>query len=376
MKADTLRLTWKRFTLLALSISLLLICGLPNLAIAQEVTATINGVVTDPAGNVVPNVDVVATDLDRGTTWPTKTNGEGFYHISHLPVGRYEVRVTAQGFRTAVQSPVELQLNQVAERNVQLVVGQNSETVTVTSDAPLLQTETTQVGTIIDARTNVDLPLASRNYLQLTLVTPGAVTVQPAGFNSGKNSGEIARPEINGNRFTANNYVLDGMDNNQMSDNFVGYSPAPDAIQEFNVITQNAPADFGNYMGGIINAAIKSGTNKVHGSVFEFFRNDALNANEWMNGLTGTAKPKLRWNQFGGAVGGPIIKNKLFFFADYQGSRLDFPSTTSPFSVFTALERQGNYSELAAQTATSVVLPPMSREIVLTDVGAFSSDSR
>ena len=349
MKADAL--TWKQSTLLLLSLVVLLVFGFPQLAGAQEVTATINGIVTDPSGHVVAGADVVATDMDRGTVWPAKTNGQGFYNLGRLPVGRYELKVTAPGFRTAVQSPVELQLNQVAETNVQLVVGQNSETVTVTSEAPLLQTETTEVGTVIDAKTNVDLPLASRNYLELTLVTPGAVTVQPAGFNSGKNSGEIARPEINGNRFTANNYVLDGMDNNQMSDNFVGYSPQPDAIQEFNLITQNAPADFGNYMGGIINAAIKSGTNKFHGSAFEFIRNDALNANEWMNGLDPAhpiAKPKLRWNQFGGAVGGPIIKNKLFFFADYQGSRFDIPSSTSFFSAFTTLERQGNYSELAA----------------------------
>lgn len=350
MRADLLRLTWKRSTLLLLSLFVFVMCGLPNPAGAQEVTATINGIVTDPAGNVVPNADVIATDLDRRTVWPTKTNSEGFYHLGRLPVGHYEVRVTAPGFRTALQSPVELQLNQVSEANIKLEVGQNSETVNVTSDAPLLQTETTEVGTVIDSRTNVDLPLASRNYLQLTLVTPGAVTPSPAGFSSGKNSGEIARPEINGNRFTANNYVLDGMDNNQMSDNFVGYSPQPDAIQEFNLITQNAPADFGNYMGGIISATIKSGTNRFHGSVFEFFRNDALNANEWQNKLQTPyiPRPKLRWNQFGGAVGGPIIKNKLFFFADYQGSRFDIPSSGSNYSVFTALERTGNVSELVA----------------------------
>src|SRR5581483_1258396 len=116
--------------------------------------------------------------------------------------------------------------------------------------------------------------------------------------------------------------------------------PQPDAIQEFNLISQNAPADFGNYMGGIISATIKSGTNSLHGSVFEFFRNDALNANEWMNKLDPTnikAKPALRWNQFGAAVGGPIIKNKLFFFADYEGERFDIPSTTQPLTVFTGL---------------------------------------
>jgi len=351
MQADRLGLILKRSTILALSVFILALCWLPNQAAAQEVTATINGTVTDPTGKVVTNIDVTATDLDRGTVWTAKTNNEGFFNLTHLPVGRYEVRVSASGFRTAVQSPVVLQLNQVSAVNVQLAVGQNSETVNVTGEAPLLQTQSTEVSTVIDARANVDLPLASRNYLQLTLLTPGAVTPNPSGpgsFSSGQTTGQNERPMINGNRFTQNDYILDGMDNNQFSDNFVAYTPQPDAIQEFNLISQNAPADFGNYMGGIISVSTKSGTNSFHGSVFEFFRNDKLNANEWMNGLVTPAnpKPKLRWNQFGAAVGGPIIKNKVFFFADYQGERFDTPASTSAFTVFTAKERTGDFSEL------------------------------
>ncbi len=318
---------------------------------AQSVTATINGSVTDPAGNVIPNADVTATDLDRGTVWPVKTNGSGFYSLSHLPIGRYSVRVTMTGFTTAVQSPVELQLNQVAAVNVQLAIGSENQTVDVTTDAPLLQTDTTDVGTVIDAHTNVSLPLASRNYLQLTLVTPGAVTVQPSGFQNGQNAGQVARPEINGNRFDANSFLLDGMDNNDAGSNYVAYSPQPDAIQEFRLITQNASADFGNYMGGVISASIKGGTNSFHGTAFEFFRNDLLNANEWMNKLVPTniqPRQKLRWNEFGGTIGGPIIKDKLFFFADYQGERFDYPRTSSPITVFTQKERMGDVSELVA----------------------------
>jgi hypothetical protein len=318
---------------------------------AQEVTATINGTVTDPQGSVVPNAEVQARDLDRGTVWPAKTNGAGIYTITHLPLGKYQVTITAAGFRTAVETPIELQLNQVAEMNVQLVLGSATQTVQVTNEAPLLQTETTDVGTVIDARTNVSLPLASRNYLQLTLLTPGAVTVQPTGFQSGQNAGQVARPEINGNRFDANSYLLDGMDNNDPGSNYVAYSPQPDAIQEFRVITQNAPADFGNYMGGIISASIKGGTNNYHGTVFEFFRNDVLNANQWMNKLIPddiTPRQTMRWNEFGGTIGGRIVKDKLFFFADYQGERFDFPSTTSFITVFTARERMGDVSELEA----------------------------
>ena len=335
----------------ALSILILTTLCLALPVFAQEVTATINGTITDQTGSALAGAQVTATDLDRGTEWPAKTNGTGFYNLTRLPVGRYEVRVTAPGFETAVQSPIELQLNQVALVNIKLVVGKTSESVNVTSDAPLLQTETTDVGTVIDAVTNVDLPLASRNYLQLSLTTPGAVTVQPSGFESGENAGQVARPEINGNRFDANTYLLDGMDNNDAGSNYVVYAPQPDAIQEFRVITQNAPADFGSYMGGIISASIKEGTNAFHGTAFEFFRNDILNANQWMNKLVpGSAVPrqKLRWNEFGGTVGGPIRTNKLFFFADYEGERFDFPSTSSLITVFTTKERSGDVSELVA----------------------------
>jgi|CZKL01.1.fsa_nt_gi hypothetical protein len=348
------RLVKRQSGVLALIVFILAVCCC-HPARAQEVTATINGTVTDPANRTVPNADVKATDLDRGTVWLAKTNEAGFYSLSHLPVGRYEVRVKVSGFEVAVESPVELQLNQVSAVNIRLVVGSESQTVQVTTETPLLQTDTTDVGTVIDARTNVSLPLASRNYLQLTLLTPGAVTVQPTGFESGQNAGQVARPEINGNRFDANSFLLDGMDNNDAGSNYVAYSPQPDAIQEFRIITQNASADFGNYMGGVISASIKEGTNSFHGTAFEFFRNDVLNANQWMNKLIPghiTPRQKMRWNEFGGTVGGPIWKDKLFFFADYQGERFDFPSTTSFITVFTAKERTGDVSELVAAGKT------------------------
>jgi hypothetical protein len=351
------RLVKRYLSVRALIVCIVAVCCFGLSAVAQEVTASINGIVTDPSGRSVPNADIKARDLDRGTVWPAHTNASGFYTLTRLPVGRYEVRVTAPGFRAAVQTPIELQLNQVAAVNIHLVLGEASETVQVTNQAPLLQTDTTDVGTVIDARTNVSLPLASRNYLQLTLLTPGAVTVQPTGFQSGQNAGQVARPEINGNRFDANSYLLDGMDNNDAGSNYVAYSPQPDAIQEFRVLTQNAPADFGNYMGGVISASIKEGTNSFHGSAFEFFRNDKLNANQWMNKLIpGSIIPrqKLRWNEFGGVIGGPIIKDKLFFFADYEGERFDFPSTSSTITVFTAKERAGDVSELVAAGNTIV----------------------
>jgi len=223
--------------------------------------------------------------------------------------------------------------------------------VEVAGEAPILKTETTQVDTIINAATNDNLPLASRNYVQLTLLAPGAVSTDPSSFNNGNNTaGYGGRPLINGNREQSNNFLLDGMDNNQVSDNLLGYTPAPDAIQEFNLITNNASAEFGNFEGGIVNATIKSGTNNFHGDIWEFFRNDVLNANSWSNNFHTTSgawtplhKDRLRWNMFGATLGGPVLKNKLFFFVDYQGQRFDIPSSSGANNVFTTAERSGDF---------------------------------
>jgi len=322
----------------------------------QEVTAAIVGTVTDPSGAPIKGATVVANDTDRGTLWTATTNDSGSYNLARLPVGNYGVKVSSPGFDTAVHPPFTLVLNQTAHIDIQLKVGQVSTSVEVQGSAPILQTENAQVSTVIDAQTNDNLPLATRNYIQLALLSPGAVSVDPKSFNTGANTAEEGgRPYINGNREQANNFLLDGVDNNQASDNLVGFTPSPDAIAEFNLITQNASAEFGNFNGGIISAAIKSGTNSYHGDVFEFFRNDIFNANQWENGLgKGTAvgvlpTPKLRWNMFGVTFGGPVIKNKLFFFVDYQGGRLDHPASSSSITVLTPAEVSGNFSGLPTQ---------------------------
>src|SRR5207247_4986747 len=164
----------------------------------------------------------------------------------------------------------------------------------------------TQVDTIVNAATNDALPLATRNYVELALLAPGAVHPDPGSFNNGDNTAGGGRPYINGNREQSHNFLLDGMDNNQVSDNLLGYTPAPDAIEEFNLITNNASAEFGNFEGGIVSATIKSGTNSYHGDVWEFFRNDKLNANSWSNNFSVTPRDKLRWNMFGATLGGPV----------------------------------------------------------------------
>lgn len=313
---------------------------------SQQVTAAIQGQVLDASGAPVPNATITAKDVDRGTVFTTTTNGEGIYTQPRLPIGRYEIRAEAKGFQTYVHPAVTLEINQVARIDFAMSVGQMTETVEVVGTAPLLQTENTMVGTIIDARTNEALPLATRNYVQLTLLAPGSVHPDPSSMTNGNATSSGGRPYVNGNREQANNFLLDGLDNNQVSDNLVGYTPSVDAIAEFNMITNNASAEFGNFMGGIINTSIKSGTNEYHGNLFEFFRNDVLNANSWANNWRGSPIPKVRWNMFGATFGGPIKKDKLFFFVDYQGQRLNFPNSSSTLSVVTAAERQGDFSAL------------------------------
>jgi hypothetical protein len=327
---------------------------------SQEVTASITGTITDQSGAAVSGATVTATSQEQGLVYTATSNESGLYLIAHLPVGSYSLKIEKAGFASATRPPFVLTLNQVARLDVAMKVGQASESVEVTAEAPIMKTEATQVDTIINAATNDNLPLASRNYVQLTLLAPGAVSTDPSSFNSGNNTGGYGgRPLINGNREQANNFLLDGMDNNQVSDNLLGYTPAPDAIQEFNLITNNAPAEFGNFEGGIVNATIKSGTNAFHGDVWEFFRNDKLNANSWSNNLHEDTlghwdplpKAKIRWNMFGGTIGGPILKNKLFFFADYQAQRFDVPSSASANTVFTTAERAGDFSALCTDSS-------------------------
>src|SRR5258708_6499843 len=327
------------------------LAGAVQSARGQEVTASITGTITDPSGAVVAGATVTATSQERGLTYTAVSNDSGLYRIAQLPVSTYGLKIEKSGFSSVSHPAFVLTLNQIARIDIGMKVGQTTETVEVSGTAPVLETDVTQVDTIINAATNDNLPLASRNYVQLTLLAPGSVSNDPSSFNNGNNTGGYgSRPLINGNREQANNFMLDGMDNNQVSDNLLGYTPAPDAIQEFNLITSNAPAEFGNYEGGIVNATIKSGTNALHGDVWEFFRNDVLNAHNWADKLVSPVldKAKLRWNMFGGTAGGPVIKNILFFFADFQDQRFDIPSSSSRNTVFTAAERTGDFGALCS----------------------------
>ena len=344
-------------------LALIGIVGTRTPAFGQEVTAGIVGTVTDSSGAPVNGAVVTARDTERGTVWNTTTSNAGEYNIPRLPVGTYEVKVVAPGFETVIHPPFVLVLNQTARVDVAVRVGKATETVEVTGEAPILQTQSTEVSTLIDSNTEVSLPLASRDYLQLTLLAPGVTNVDPDGMRQPQSMTDSGRPYINGNREQANEYLIDGVLNSEDKNNEVGYTPGIDAIQEFNLITQNASAEFGNYQGGVVSVSTKSGTNRFHGDLFEFFRNDALDANiasaGWTAGVNDNInnsnpgfnaqgvelKPELRYNQFGGTIGGPIVKDKLFFFADYQGQRLVNAGQTGA-QLLTAQARTGDFGQL------------------------------
>jgi hypothetical protein len=331
---------------------------------SQQTTASITGTVVDEGGAAITSATVTVTDIDRGTTYTAKTNDGGLFNLARVPIGNYQVKAEAPGFQSAEQTGVTLVLNQTARFDFKMHVGAVTTTAQVTSEAPQLQSETTQVSTLIDSKTVTDIPLATRNYVQLTLLAPGSVHPDASGFNNGDNTASGARPYINGNREQSNNFILDGMDNNQTSDNLLAFTPSPDAIQEFNLITNNASAEFGNFMGGIVNASIKSGTNHFHGDAWEFFRNDVLNSNQWENNLNPgdvLKKPTVRWNMFGGTLGGPIFKDKLFFFVDYQGQRFDHPASSNFITVFTNAQRNGDFSDLLQQATPTQLVNPVTK---------------
>src|SRR5947209_16577434 len=290
---------------------------LASCLLGQGASGSITGTLKDSSGAVVPNSSVVAQSVESGRQYQTRTNEAGIYNLAAMPPGHYTLTVEVPGFKRLVTNPIEIEVNQIARIDLTLEVGAAAETVEVKDLAPLLQTENTQLGSVVTGNTTANLPLNGRNFAQLTLLSPGVVTYGMGTFTSGTGG----QPLVNGNRAQANNYRLDGMDSNESQDNGTGFSPNVDAIQEFKLITTNAPAEYGNSMGAIVNTSLKSGTNQYRGSVFEFLKNDHMDSNTWFGNATLQPRPQFSQNVFGGVFGGPVKKNKLFFFADYQGYR-------------------------------------------------------
>jgi hypothetical protein len=319
----------------------LCLCFAPRL-FGQGASASITGSLKDSSATVVPDSSIVAQSAESGRQYSTVTNSAGIYTLTAIPPGHYTITVERPGFKRLVTSPFELEVNQVARIDLTLELGATAETVEVKDLAPVLQTENTQLGSVVSGNTTVNLPLNGRNFAQLTLLAPGVVTYAISDYTNG-NGG---RPLVNGNRAQANNFRLDGMDSNETQDNGIAYSPNVDAIQEFKLITTNPPAEYGNAMGAIVNTTLKSGTNQFHGSAFEFVRNDHMDSNTWFGNATSIARPHFSQNVFGGTLGGPVRKNKLFFFADYEGYRRVKGMTGSVRTQIPAAWRTGDMSSL------------------------------
>ncbi len=322
---------------------IVLLCALSVLA---QATATIVGTVTEASGKVVANANIVVTQKETGLTRQTTTNNRGLYIVPSLPVGTYSVTAEASGFKRKTLTDIVLQINQEPRIDLELEVGQVTETVTVTSQAPLLQAENASVGQVIDNRYTTQIPLNGRDFSQLILLTPGAVT-RPGGFDltSGSATGSLGSGVAIGGRDAHNNFLIDGAGNNARQFGNVAIRPSIDAIQEFKVQSNSYSAEFGNAAFGQISLVTKSGTNQFRGTVFEFLRNDKLDARNFFL----PRRSKLNRNQFGGTLGGPIWRNRTFFFFNYEGLR-ERRGVEARGSVPTEAWRVGDFSGVAGLT--------------------------
>jgi hypothetical protein len=327
---------------------------------AQTITGTIAGTVTDGAGAMVPGATVTATNQSTGVATTTKTARHGTYTIQFLPIGSYTITASASGFKTASIGPFRLEIDQVVKIDAKLQVGDTSTTVNVSADtAPLLQTQNATLGTTISGNTMVNMPINGLNYQFPTLFVPGAVLPSVSSMagadGNERNADWYGSPSFNGARGQNNNYVMDGIEINETLNNYSGYNPAPDSIQEMRVITGNANAEYGNVSGGEVLVVTRGGTNQFHGSVYEFFQNDALQANSWANNYKGIPLSPFTQNQFGASFGGPIRKDRLFFFGDYEGFRYHTGGIGTA-SVATEKMRSGDFSELLTNQFGNVQL--------------------
>jgi len=284
---------------------------------AQTITSAITGTVTDPTGATVPNAKITARNAATSVTFTAQSNSSGIYSFPFLPVSEYTVTVEQTGFKRSSVGPFKLEVSQTARIDIRLELGDTTQTVEITDVAPVLQTESTQTGDTISSQKLTSLPLNGRNFVSLTLLIPGAVSPNPSGMN-----GRLgARPYVNGNREQTNNFMLDGVDVNDSIDNRVGYSPNVDALEEVKVLTGNAAAEFGSAGGATVMLQMKSGTNEFHGNVFEFLRNNKLDANGFFrNRVASTAKRTgFKRNIFGGTFGGPINKEQTVLLHQLRG---------------------------------------------------------
>ena len=307
---------------------------------AQVDQGTIAGSVVDSTGGVIPSADVTLTDTDTGLMLHGKTNESGEFVFSPIKIGNYTLSASAPGMQKTTQNNLHVDLQQRLSVDLRLQPGQVSETVTINGAPPLLQTEQASVGQVVSTTAINNTPLNGRNWVYIAQLTSG---VTPTPTSRGGGTGDF---NANGQRSQQNNFILDGVDNNiNVVDYLNGASyvvrPPPDALAEFKVDTGDYNAEFGHSAGAVLNASLKAGTNDIHGSLWEYFRNNVLDARDF----DAATIPKYRQNQFGATLGLPIIKNKLFFFGDLEANRIIYAETAVE-TVPTSLMRQGNFSEL------------------------------
>ncbi len=332
---------------LTICLVLTIVCAVN--AFAQS-TALIEGTVRDSSGAVIVGSTVVARNEESGISRTVTTNSQGAYEIVSLPIGTYTVTASANGFSSSEVSHVVLQVTQQALIDLKLSPGSVGQNVSVSAAPSLIQTEVSSVGQVIDNKKIVDLPLNGRDFTQLVSLTPGALTSNtPGGPAAGSNTG-FTTVSVSGGQSEKTEFLLDGISNQEQLYNGVQFSPSIDFIEEFRVLSNSFSAEYGRGS-AIIVVSTRSGTNQIHGTAFEFLRNDALDATNYF----AIGKPPLRRNQFGGSFGGPILKDKLFYFLNYEGTRLDNP-VTSTVLVPTQAQRNGDLSALV--TPTTPIIDP------------------
>ncbi len=334
----------------------------PGTGFGQNVYGTIAGTVSDKSGAVVGSAGVTLTNLNTGEARTLETDASGNYTFANILPGRYKLEGEKTGFKKFVRTPIDVQIESGLRVDIPLEVGEVNQTVEVTGQTPLLQPETTSLGQVIESRTVTELPLNGRNPLALVSLVAGVVPQgQPSAGNSSTGNPVGANPfaagdfQIGGGQAGQSQILIDGVPTNGAYLNVVTVIPTQDAIQEFKVQTNNLGPEYGRFAGGVINLSTKSGTNGFHGSVYEFLRNKQLNANDFFSNAGGNPRPAFTQNQFGGNVGGPVIKDKLFFFSSYEGFRQRKGSTLTTW-VPTAAERSGDFSQIGS-SGTSSVLP-------------------
>ena len=316
---------------------------------AQQITGSIRGIVVDPSGAVVQSAAVSAQQTETGLTRTAATNRDGEFVLVELPIGHYQILAEARGYQKYLQQGISLNVNQTATVTIHLKLGAETQQVEVRADAALVQNTVSSLGQTVMEREILDLPLDGRNFSQLGLLQPGVVPLTPGLLEAGGPARENQAYAVDGQRPESNNFMIDGADNVSSVDGGFVLKPPIDAIAEFRILTHNANAEFGRNTGSTTNIITRSGTNSFHGAAWEFLRNDAMDASDY---FTQSVQP-LKQNQFGATFGGPIIKDRTFFFGYYEGFR-NRQGESVPATVPSGSERQGNFAELCTSLNASI----------------------